>query len=613
VAKRASLIALLSLLIISTMAIASYSSTITLKETSGTDYDATGFIIPINVTSLVDLNYIESDGLDTRVLEGSTEIPHLLVNDKILFATDLNANSSKSLSFTTGNTDTTSMSIITGYGGYITVTDVASWEPGNNFSDNFTDLSLDTSVADYVLLKDGAYTITKGSGNITASIHPVVAATNTSSTSPVNTNHVVNLPAGLTSGNLLMILFATRQSTTVNTPAGWTQLFNDQFGAGEGKLAVFHKVSNGGEGASVTITTTGTVTSAHTSHRIVGVGTPVAGTTVTGSSANPNPPLLTPVAGSNMYLWFAVSGGRDTTGGADFTATGYPSGYSGGLEKGDNTGFGAGVASAYKLATAASEDPGTFTLSTTSAWGANTIAIPPSATVSSAFSGTHDCIIASDSTNLTLTIDGVLEDSITLGGASVANNANNWIIKVPSMSSYKHYVSGTLIGHYEPTSLISGTTLPDREGTAENGAITWGTNPSGVTLTMGSLLSATETSSSETGSIEPDAMPTNNMPGLTQGESSLQGENHILYSVVSLVNNDTGYPIVMIWGFLVVLFVLTMTLGTFRWTNNMLLSIITMIICLAFSGGMSLVPSWIMIIPAGIGFGIIVMEKSGGF
>jgi len=320
-------------------------------------------------------------------------------------------------------------------------------EPYANFSITLTDTWISSTAN---ISKPDAFFATYAGGVLTASIPAVVAATNNSLTSPVNTSHVVNLPAGLASGNLLMILFATRQSTTVNTPAGWTQLFNDQFGAGEGKIAVFHKVSNGGEGASVTITTTGAVTSAHTSHRIVGGGTPVAGTTVTGSSVNPNPPLLTPVAGSNQYLWFAVSGGRDTTGGSDFTATGYPSGYSGGLEKGDGTAFGAGVASAYKLASAASEDPGTFTLSAASNWGSNTIAIPPSVTVSSAVSeAEHDVTVSADSTNLTLTVDGVAVSTTALDGASVPNNANGWTFNAVYIGGIDITVGGVPAEHWE--------------------------------------------------------------------------------------------------------------------------------------------------------------------
>lgn len=38
---------------------------------------------------------------------------------------------------------------------------------------------------------------------------------------------------------------------------------------------------------------------------------------------------------------------------------------------------------------------------------------------------------------------------------------------------------------YQPVAIISGTTLPDRAGTAQNGIISWGTNPAGINTSVG--------------------------------------------------------------------------------------------------------------------------------
>jgi hypothetical protein len=83
------------------------------------------------------------------------------------------------------------------------------------------------------------------------------------------------------------------------------------------------------------------------------------------------------------------------------------------------------------------------------------------------------------------------KDSVSKS-VSVPNNANNWVLMqnnvMPYMDYYKHTVGGTLIAWYQPNTMISGTTLPDREGTAQNGTITWGSNPAGVSVSIGALL-----------------------------------------------------------------------------------------------------------------------------
>lgn len=40
---------------------------------------------------------------------------------------------------------------------------------------------------------------------------------------------------------------------------------------------------------------------------------------------------------------------------------------------------------------------------------------------------------------------------------------------------------------YQPNTIISETTLPDLAGTAQNGVITWGTNPANITITLGTI------------------------------------------------------------------------------------------------------------------------------
>ncbi len=93
--------------------------------------------------------------------------------------------------------------------------------------------------------------------------------------------------------------------------------------------------------------------------------------------------------------------------------------------------------------------------------------------------------------------DGVNSNRVATGGASVSDNANNWILfdndVCPYVGSYNHSVDSggglDLITRYEPNAIIVGTTLPDREGT-QNGVITWGSNPAGVSVTLSSFVSS---------------------------------------------------------------------------------------------------------------------------
>lgn len=98
---------------------------------------------------------------------------------------------------------------------------------------------------------------------------------------------------------------------------------------------------------------------------------PVLGTEATTTGANPDPPSLTSGFGAVPTLWMA------TAIVASHVATGlsaYPSGYSSGSSDpySDGTGM---CAVAFKAATAASEDAGTFTKTGSANCGARTLAI----------------------------------------------------------------------------------------------------------------------------------------------------------------------------------------------------------------------------------------------
>lgn len=73
---------------------------------------------------------------------------------------------------------------------------------------------------------------------------------------------------------------------------------------------------------------------------------------------------------------------------------------------------------------------------------------------------------------------------IDVQSASVPDTANDYLWMQDDSMPYADYlkiaIDNTYQLRYEPNDIIAGTTLPDRAGTAQNGVITWGTNPVGL-------------------------------------------------------------------------------------------------------------------------------------
>jgi len=145
-----------------------------------------------------------------------------------------------------------------------------------------------------------------------------------------------------------------------------------------GRVCKLKPEADGGEGGSITVTTTNTVKSAHLSYRITGHELPStqAPEASTGwnseSDANPDPDSLTPTGGAKDYLWFAISAADD---GRNYT--GYPSSYANG-EYVKSSGPGScSIASARRNLNASSENPGVFTIEAADQVVAGTIAIHP--------------------------------------------------------------------------------------------------------------------------------------------------------------------------------------------------------------------------------------------
>lgn len=202
------------------------------------------------------------------------------------------------------------------------------------------------------------------------------------------TDHTVYLPSGIESGDLLLAFFGCDRgwsARTITWASGWTQLANREGGWGYPSVAIYYRVADGTEGESISVSTSGSEASAHTTYRITGYsGTPEINSVATGSSNSPNPGSLSPSWGAKDTLWFAFQchdGGNDLT-------TAYPTSYTNGREDTYDNSGGAGVATARRELNATSDDPGTFTIENSEGWVAYTVAIQPSGGITHTGAGT---------------------------------------------------------------------------------------------------------------------------------------------------------------------------------------------------------------------------------
>lgn len=186
----------------------------------------------------------------------------------------------------------------------------------------------------------------------------------------------VPVPAGHSPGDLLILVAYKQIKTgTISTPSGWTSLGQSSNGSGNTfRMAVFYRVADGSEGASVSVSYSGDGTSTRimllSMLSITGQqGVPeMAALLLEASTATPNPPSLTPSWGLANTRWFVLCTARASS------ATGLtsgPSGFAAAASFGTNPNLYAG----HRAERAASQDPGVLTWDTSTASLITTLAV----------------------------------------------------------------------------------------------------------------------------------------------------------------------------------------------------------------------------------------------
>src|SRR3990170_4073699 len=215
---------------------------------------------------------------------------------------------------------------------------------------------------------------------------PVVDARASTNGTTASSNAVVTLAGSQNNGDTLIVLHRSADGTASHGyPANWNVLFNDNSDASDDRIsAAWCNVSGTScsSGGTITITQTSSkfASIAFTISNAIDptIRAPEFSTLTTGSTATPDPGNLSPTGGSKDYLWIWAGGWEgEQTSPPSANPTNYanPTGADSGIVSSVATNT--RVATAERTLTASSEDPGSWTISTSDDWTATVIAVHP--------------------------------------------------------------------------------------------------------------------------------------------------------------------------------------------------------------------------------------------
>jgi len=509
-----------------------YKAPISITENSSTSYDMLPIVTPMNNSWLASNGFMSSSANDTRVQTlGGFNKPHMVADNKTLTAIPVPASSQTNLYFVTGESEASAMDIITGHDGYITIADDADLELGNEFEIEFENTWVDTDAGTggRLLSKTGAIkTYISDTEEITCGIgaknvaldftrgnsdwvrvpdDPALSFTDgAGNDKPFSISCWVKLDdasAGtfaskyISAGNLKEWAFRTDGTDkiffTVTNTDGTKSItrISNAITAHEGSWTHVAGTYDGGEVIGGLHTyVNGVLDESDTS--VVGVYAGMTDTTslvAIGAYEGGTSNYLDGVT-SNLKIFDKELSATEVL--QDYSGGGYDSDYVAWWSLTDNAGnpvdnSGNGHDANQNLADWVADYPPLAT------W------VPQlEVTATGVTSGEHKVETWADTVNLYISIDdavaGAGYDEVALGGATVPDNANTWYINqnnvVPYIGHYKHTtaVGGySLKAWYAPNDIIAGTTLPDRAGGDNPGTFSWGSNPSNVGASLGSM------------------------------------------------------------------------------------------------------------------------------
>lgn len=160
---------------------------------------------------------------------------------------------------------------------------------------------------------------------------------------------------------------------------------------------------------------------------------------------------------------------------------------------------------------------------------------------------------------------------------------------------------------YQPETMIVGDVLPDREAPAQNGTISWGTNPGDVDTVIGSLLPSILPEPGTMGTAKSqDVLPEITQPGWFN-TSNL--EDNPLYPLIAFASTYTGFTIWQLWVILATLGVLIVAGLSFGYLKHMLVAAFLTTACAALFVTLGIYPWWVLIIFGFVDIALVVYER----
>jgi hypothetical protein len=221
--------------------------------------------------------------------------------------------------------------------------------------------------------------------------------------------------------------------------------------------------------------------------------------------------------------------------------------------------------------------------------------------------------------NTTSTGNGIFNPATGIGisanvtVAVVPDNANPYVWMVGNSMSYANYlkiiVNGVEKLWYQPVAIISGTILPDRDGT-KDGDITWGANPSGVSASFGALTSTTvvttnTTSTGYVGSFLGDNVSAGTSPTLNDAQTAVQSD--WLYLFIKPFADTSGTQAVWFYWFGTILAAIVGFVFAYR-TKHLLIAAIAFDIPFGYGITKGYIPEWVIIVLVLWTIGAVVQE-----
>ena len=371
-----------------------YRAPIAITESSGTSYTGLPVIITAPVTWLVANGFTTtSTALDTRVETGAgIPVLHMMADNKILtFLPTLEANSQVNRYFTTGNTPLTSFPVIVGDGGYVTIADASGLELGNDFEIEFEGW-VDTSSDGNLVNKTDAFKIYTESGDVKSWIP--------------NSGTVTLVPDG--PGDYTNIASQLPAST-----AHWDKVDD----------------SPGSPDDDTTYVYTASATQEKDAYNLA------YNPLLNNSTINSVTVYFRHKPTTSAYVQpFLRLGSAETAGTERYNTSGTWAIYSEVLGRPGGGSWTPSDIAALQVVVGLR----TSTSRCTQIYVEVNYTGPRIVTATSVSSEGHIVRVWADGTDFGIDIDGVTEDSIALGGVSVPDNANNWVISVPYFNYYEH-------------------------------------------------------------------------------------------------------------------------------------------------------------------------------